>query len=164
MPRLDAAWLKRKRRWLLLPAALLALPLALVALGIEPRNRAETDANHPDPALRPRFYKLAPREVHLQVLSLVPRLSTYGRSWRVVGQELDGSGESIVVRCEVPVVVFTDDLEVRILAAPGGAQVLVRSASRVGKGDMGENERHVRQILRALDERCAAAAGRRNPS
>ena len=154
MPRLNPA-LSGRRRWLLLPAALLALPLLLKALGVQPVNRASTEANHADAALRPRFYAMPPREVQRQVLALVPTLSTYGRAWRFSNHEADEANEGFVVRCEVPVLFFTDDLQVRIEAEAGGSRVHVESSSRVGQGDFGENARHIRQLLRALDERLA---------
>jgi uncharacterized protein (DUF1499 family) len=52
------------------------------------------------------------------------------------------------------VLLFTDDLEVRVQPGEGHAYWLVnvRSQSRAGKSDLGENRRHVVQLLEALGE------------
>jgi uncharacterized protein (DUF1499 family) len=47
---------------------------------------------------------------------------------------------------------FTDDVTVSVIpAGSAAARVTVRSRSRVGRGDLGENARHVRALLRTLD-------------
>jgi len=51
---------------------------------------------------------------------------------------------------------FTDEVTVRVRpAGPGGkhSRVTVRSRSRVGRGDLGENARHIRALQRAMDAR-----------
>jgi len=161
MPRLNAASprnLRQKRRWILLPLALLALPVALKMLGVQAVNRAGTSPNSADASLRTRFYDAAPPTVSAQVLEAVAGLSTYGQPWRVIDSVAVGASafetSAFQIRCEVPVLVFVDDLTVIIEAREGGSRVDVRSASRVGQGDFGENARHVRQILSALDKRC----------
>lgn len=45
---------------------------------------------------------------------------------------------------------FTDDIVVRVKAAPNGSLIDVRSASRVGRSDLGVNARRVRVFLAAL--------------
>ena len=45
---------------------------------------------------------------------------------------------------------FTDDIVVRVKAAPHGSRVDVRSASRVGRSDLGVNARRIRAFLAAL--------------
>ncbi len=54
----------------------------------------------------------------------------------------------------MPVLFYTDDLDVRVQPDPTGAYWLVdvTSRSRVGKSDLGENRRHVVQLLKALEE------------
>jgi len=48
---------------------------------------------------------------------------------------------------------FTDDLVVRILETPQGTRVDVRSKSRVGRSDLGQNAKRVRTFLARLDKR-----------
>lgn len=45
---------------------------------------------------------------------------------------------------------FTDDIVVRVKAAPSGSRIDVRSASRVGRSDLGVNARRIRAFLAAL--------------
>jgi uncharacterized protein (DUF1499 family) len=45
---------------------------------------------------------------------------------------------------------FTDDIVVRVTAAPAGSRVDVRSASRVGRSDVGVNARRIRTFLAAV--------------
>jgi len=48
---------------------------------------------------------------------------------------------------------FKDDVEIRVLpAAEGGPMLQVRSASRVGKGDLGANSRHIQDLLKAVQD------------
>jgi len=45
---------------------------------------------------------------------------------------------------------FTDDIVVRVRPAPGGSRIDVRSASRVGRSDLGVNARRIRAFLATL--------------
>jgi len=45
---------------------------------------------------------------------------------------------------------FTDDIVVRIAAAPNGSRVDVRSVSRVGRSDIGTNAKRIRSFLEKL--------------
>lgn len=45
---------------------------------------------------------------------------------------------------------FTDDIVVRVRPAPNGSRIDVRSASRVGRSDLGVNARRIRAFLAAL--------------
>ena len=45
---------------------------------------------------------------------------------------------------------FTDDIVVRVTAAPQGSRIDVRSASRVGRSDLGVNAKRVRAFLAAV--------------
>ncbi len=48
---------------------------------------------------------------------------------------------------------FTDDQVVRVRPAPGGSRVDIRSLSRVGGSDVGENARRIRAFLAAIKGR-----------
>ena len=54
---------------------------------------------------------------------------------------------------------FKDDIVVRVRQADGGAQVDVRSVSRVGGGDLGANAARVRVFLEELEMRAAVKTG-----
>ena len=51
---------------------------------------------------------------------------------------------------------FEDDVTIRIRRKAGKTQLSVRSSSRVGKWDFGQNARNIRKLLAALDARLGA--------
>ncbi len=120
-----------------------------------PDNVAETSKDGGVKELKTRIYKTDVETAKKTVKEIIPTLSTYGSNWKLV-DEADG-GNITSIKAEIPVIVFTDDLEVKIKQAEneGEVQVDVVSKSRVGKSDFGENARHVRKILSALDEKLA---------
>ena len=46
---------------------------------------------------------------------------------------------------------FTDDITVRVVEQANGSEVYFESASRVGKGDLGQNPRNLKELLQAID-------------
>jgi uncharacterized protein (DUF1499 family) len=119
---------------------------------MNPGNTAQTSPDNQDTALRTRRYKTDLPTFVGETKTLIPTVSTYGQDWKVVSSE--AAGNSAVLKIEVPVVIFTDDLEIKadFDAEKGEVIVNVHSTSRVGKSDLGENRRHVLQILEVLDE------------
>jgi uncharacterized protein (DUF1499 family) len=53
---------------------------------------------------------------------------------------------------------FTDDIYLLIESRPTGSAILARSASRVGKGDLGQNRRNLAEIWAALARLPEAAS------
>lgn len=121
-----------------------------------PDNIAETAPDGGKKDLKTRFYKTDLDKATATVKEIIPTLSTYGSNWKLVeGNSENGqSNNQKIIKVEVPVVFFTDDLQVTLKNTEEGAvQIDLRSASRVGKSDFGENRRHVVQILEALDKK-----------
>lgn len=50
---------------------------------------------------------------------------------------------------------FEDDVTVRVSARDGGSEAVFESASRVGKGDLGQNPRNLRALLEAVYRRLS---------
>jgi uncharacterized protein (DUF1499 family) len=50
-----------------------------------------------------------------------------------------------------PLFRFKDDVSIELVPEGGSTRVLVRSASRVGRYDFGQNARHVRDFFAALE-------------
>ncbi len=118
----------------------------------QPSNTAATNPNHTDANLRTRFYRATFAEVEDNLKKLVPLQRTYARRWRIVRQISNPTSSEITI--EVPVVIFTDDLIITLRQTDDEiVAVDVRSASRVGRHDFGENVRHIKQLLQALDVR-----------
>lgn len=117
-----------------------------------PDNIAETAPDGGKKNLKTRVYKTDPATAVETVKQTIPTLSTYGGNWKLVG-ESETAERGKIVKAEVPVVVFTDDLEVYIKQTPEGISIDAKSNSRVGRSDFGENARHINQLLNALDEK-----------
>jgi uncharacterized protein (DUF1499 family) len=176
----------RLLRWLI---ALVALAVVLVIAGVlqndvpldQPPGRivrlgtylnahvAETIEGSPFPELRPRRYALPADVLFAKVKEAVARLPR----WSVVETSDDRRQLHAVVTSRL--FRFRDDVTVTIVPEPGGRPtLLVRAASRVGRGDLGANTRHVLDLHRALEEvgapgavedrpRPTAGAARRRP-
>lgn len=134
----------------------IAVGIFVIGRTFYPDNIAKTSADGGEKELKTRFYKSDVETVSRVVNELEGELTTYGRKWKKVGIKVN---PPTIVQFEVPVVFFTDDLEVRIKKGKteDEVQVDVLSKSRVGKSDFGENARHVRKILDALDEKFGKA-------
>lgn len=117
-----------------------------------PDNIAETSLDGGNKNLKTRVYQTDLIMAEKAVREIIPTLSTWGGKWKIVG-ESESADKGKIIKAEIPVVVFTDDLEVYIKQNQDKVSIDAKSNSRVGKSDFGENARHVRQLLDALDEK-----------
>jgi uncharacterized protein (DUF1499 family) len=69
--------------------------------------------------------------------------------WTVVREEAEERRLDVEVRTAL--FNFTDDLTVRVEPDGDGSRVIIRSRSRVGRGDLGENARHIAALQRRMD-------------
>ena len=146
-------------KWALYLSPLLLFGIAAKVLNTDPpTNTSQTSPDTPDPALRSRVVRLPWTEAVRLCEQVLGEQRTYGRAWKHAQTSVSGTAPGAqlteVLRAQVPVFVFTDDFEV-ILRDEGNGQIRIdaRSAARLGKGDFGENRRHVLQFLAALDEK-----------
>ena len=99
-------------------------------------------------ALQKRGYPdLAPLLLPVPPDRAFARVQATARSmgWRIVAAvPADGRLEAIDITRWFG---FADDIVVRVTAAPSGSRVDVRSASRVGRSDLGVNARRIRAFL-----------------
>ncbi|MEP6924951.1 MAG: DUF1499 domain-containing protein [Pyrinomonadaceae bacterium] len=143
----------------LVGAAAIATSAGITVLGIlNPTMFAETASEPKDERLRTRHYSLQGDlpQMRRTVEEIIPTLRTWGSSWRFTERQPGDSGANVeVVRAEIPVVVFMDDIHIELRQEGGEVLVDVRSNSRISDegSDFGENRRHLLQILQALDER-----------
>lgn len=116
-------------------------------------NVCETSPNHAEERLRTRRFDKPLKEVAAAAVDCIGHLRTYGRAWNLRSTDIPTSaaGDIALLHVEVPVIIFTDDLKVTMQRENNGVIINVRSASRIGRGDFGENRRHVLQFLNALD-------------
>ena len=140
----------KKGYLLLLLGAIPAVAFGALA-ALNPTNVAETSET--SETLQTRHYKTDLQNFVAETEKIIPILSTYGQSWRVVESKTENNAATI--KAEVPVLFFTDDLVINATFNVENNEITVniRSASRVGKSDLGENRRHILQILAALDEK-----------
>lgn len=145
-----------KKKILIIATIVLVPLLALLVVGrvFYPDNVAETSPSGQPKGLVTRYYTADPEKAEAAVREIIPTMTTWGAHWKLVDPGVR-EGNQIVIKAEVPVVVFTDDLAVTITYSGESARVNVRSASRVGKSDFGENKRHVEQFLDALDQKLS---------
>lgn len=108
-------------------------------------NHAETDPAAADKRLRGRTYAVPYERVWATTLALARRR----RGWNVMAvDDLEGT---IGAEARTPLR-FVDDVEIRVgLDENAQTRVDLRSASRVGVGDLGKNARRISKFLRALD-------------
>ncbi len=108
-------------------------------------NVVETGKTPEYPDLIPRSYGAKPDVVFDAALHAIHRLPR----WALVSHRLE-AGE---IRAEATsrLFRFVDDVTVRVRAEGDQTVVSVRSASRVGKGDFGQNARNILTFFEALD-------------
>jgi uncharacterized protein (DUF1499 family) len=115
-------------------------------------NVVETGRTPEYPDLQPKQYQARKDlvfEAALRAIGLIPR-------WTVVSSRLE-QGE-IRAEARTRLFRFVDDVVIRVTAEGGAAIVNVRSASRIGKGDFGQNARNVRAFFAELDRQMEAGA------
>lgn len=108
-------------------------------------NDVETGKTPEYPDLVPRTYEAKPEQVFDAALHAIHRLPR----WSLAAHRPE-SGE---IRAEAGTRLFrfVDDVTIRVREEGGKTVVSVRSASRVGKGDFGQNARNIRAFLEELD-------------
>ncbi|MGH8565970.1 MAG: DUF1499 domain-containing protein [Gammaproteobacteria bacterium] len=109
-------------------------------------NVAETRPEHPFPELRPRFYALPPDRLYA-----VTREAMGGLGWGIASE--DPAGLHLTAVVESALWRFKDDVVVRVEPAEGGSTLGMRSSSRIGRGDLAANTRHLLDLYAAIEQR-----------
>lgn len=143
---------RTRSRW---PSRLLGLALlggaAAAALAWPRINDVETGKTAAYPDLRVREYRASERQVLQAVKDLVSRLPR----WSFVGAGSGAGGSEVQAVHVTRIFRFADDVTVRIRGQGDQTRVSVRSRSRLGKWDFGQNARNIRELLAALDRELA---------
>jgi uncharacterized protein (DUF1499 family) len=111
-----------------------------------------TTGRHPGyPDLRDRVYAVPPRHALMVAAAAVRTLPR----WTVT--EVDFAAGTLRAEVRTRIGGFIDDVIIQVSSLPGKeahtARVNVRSRSRMGRADLGENARHIRALQRAMDAR-----------
>ncbi|QDG53320.1 DUF1499 domain-containing protein [Persicimonas caeni] len=124
----------------------------LVAASIWPViNEVETGKTPEYPEVQPQYYTTDPQRVFEEAKAGVEELD----GWTLVGE--DAATYTLEAERETDVFGFIDDVTIRVEPVTEFVtRVNVRSASRVGKGDFGQNARNIEEFFVELDGRLGA--------
>lgn len=146
-PRNDTRRARRK----LAPAVAVVLAVVLAAgfaslAAWPPINDVTTGETPEYPELQPRAYAFSRPRVVAAAVEAVGAL----RRFDLVSVDEDAGVVEATARTRSGL--FTDDVTVRVEAnGEAGSIVFVRSRSRVGRGDLGQNARNIRALQEAMD-------------
>jgi uncharacterized protein (DUF1499 family) len=111
------------------------------------QNFAETTEDASDPDLRPLDAAIDVPAMTKQVENVVAELSQV--KWESATTNEDGSADIHLTHTSL-LFRFVDDVKLHIVPRASGCRVEATSQSRIGKGDLGQNPRNLKKILRAL--------------
>ncbi len=117
-------------------------------------NVVETGKTPEYPDVVPRRYHASTDRVFAAVLQAVGRMLR----WTLVSSRPEQG--AIQAEAATRLFRFVDDVTIRCVEQNGDAVVNVRSASRVGRGDFGQNARTIRAFFDELDRQMGDRAGR----
>jgi uncharacterized protein (DUF1499 family) len=110
-------------------------------------NVAVTADGATDPRLRPHVYPLSPVQTAHAVVDAIDSLPR----WEIVAGK---DGVIWATRC-TRLFRFVDDIYLLLLPAHDSTVVFARSASRVGRGDLGQNRRNLGELWAAIERRVS---------
>jgi uncharacterized protein (DUF1499 family) len=117
-------------------------------------HRAETRSDSIFPELRPREYRLPPQQLYAAARATVVELG-----WPLLAED------STTLRLHAVVATrlwkFKDDFKLTVEPTAEGCRLQMSSESRVSRGDLGANTRHILDFSAALERRLAALNPRR---
>lgn len=131
--------------WLLAAAAVAAIAALLLAWPLV--GEVETGKTPEYPDLKIKEYSASPDRVS----KAMERVLTGRPGWEVVGSAHGPVAHTFQAVHSTPVPGFGEEVSVRIGRQGEKTRVTVRSASRIGPPDFGQNARNVRDLLAALD-------------
>ena len=109
-------------------------------------NVAATEDKAADERLRPMESELPPAELAGRVEAAAATL----KNWRRETRAEENGGVVLHFVRTTPVLHFQDDIRVRIEPRGAGSRLSAESKSRIGKGDLGQNPRNLRELLTAV--------------
>ena len=135
-------------------AALIIFSLTVVILQIDNwqrdlfTNEAATSVDADDYWMRPLTVELSLEESEQLIMTATKRLSRWNFESRL--EEAD----SVVLEFtrSTRFIRFVDDIIVRLSWTEVGIEIDIESRSRVGKGDLGQNPRNIKELREQLDQ------------
>jgi len=111
-------------------------------------NHAATSDDARDERLRTIVAPLPPADLATMVVKVAQSLPR----WELVDRTDDSAGTGLHFIRTTGLVGYQDDIRVRIEAAGEGSRLSADSRSRIGKGDLGQNPRNLRELLAKVRE------------
>lgn len=134
-----------------IPAALLVAGMVTTACVWPPINDVETGTTPEYPDIQPHYYSTEPLRIYEEALAAVESMER----WEVVDRRR--SERTLEATRTTRVLGFVDEVTIRVEPVTEFvSQVEVRSRSRVGSVDFGQNARNIRQFFEELDDRLGA--------
>ena len=112
------------------------------------QNHAKLDPAQADESLRPLMLPATPGQVAEHIQSWTAANSR----WHVEKVEDHGDRLELHLTRSTGLMRYTDDIHVTITATEHGSRVDAESQSRVGKGDLGQNPRNLKELVRSLTD------------
>ena len=109
-------------------------------------NHARLTDDAADEQLRPPLVRGIPAEVADRIAAWVESQSR----WSLVNQKTFDEGLEMNLIRVTPIMRFTDDITVILRNEKEGTRVKATSQSRVGKGDLGQNPRNLKELVNFL--------------
>jgi len=138
---------------------IVAIAIVAVCLRIDNWSRdltthyAKLADDHPDPKLRPPRLSESAEVVAQRIEAWTGKQS----KWKVVERKTTDHGIHLHLTRTTPLFRFVDDVHVALIRAGDGCRMEAESQSRVGKGDLGQNPRNLKELNAALlSERIAS--------
>lgn len=120
-------------------------------------NVVETGRTPEYPDIQPRVYRQPVERVFDGALHAVQRLPRWSlASYRAASGEIRAAATSRVFR-------FVDDVLITVTRRADETIVAVRSASRIGRGDFGQNARNIRAFFEELDRQVSESSHSQSP-
>lgn len=107
------------------------------------KNWADTDESG-EPSLAPLELAIPPSDALTQVEAVVRALPR----WRV--ETINSQAGTLTATRTTRLLRFVDDVTIRLEPTATGTRLHARSQSRVGKGDLGQNRRNLRELFGTL--------------
>lgn len=118
-------------------------------------NDVETGQTPEYPELKVRDYMTSEDKVAKAARATVERLPR----WELMAAGKGPGGSEIQAIAKTRIFRFKDDVTIRVRREGGRTRVSVRSKSRIGQADFGQNARNIQLFLRELDRELFGGAG-----
>lgn len=109
-------------------------------------NVASLDEAASDPLLRPLISEMSAQQLLERIDAFVAQRS----NWQIADQEQQVDQLKVHLTRRTPLMRFTDDIYVTITPHDSGTILNAESKSRVGKGDLGQNPRNLKELVAAV--------------